>query len=82
MGRLFVTGSVAVLLLSQSVATAQMQHNHAARPDCNEPTLKCATKVTPTFGPDGALWLAWAAASKVLVARSADLGRLSVLNIG
>jgi hypothetical protein len=75
MGRFVVTGSIAVLLLSQGVATAQMQHNHAARQDCNEPTLKCATKVTPTFGPDGALWLAWAAAGKLSVARSIDLGR-------
>src|SRR2546430_12900337 len=75
MGNLFVAGTVAVLLLSQSAATAQIQHNHAARQDCNEPTLKCASKVTPTFAPDGALWLAWAAAGKVLVARSTDLGR-------
>ena len=75
MGRLFAAGTVAVLLLSQSAATAQMQHSHAARQVCNEPTLKCASKVTPTFAPDGALWLAWAAAGKVLVARSTDLGR-------
>ena len=31
--------------------------------------------MTPTFAPDGALWLAWAAAGKVSVARSLDLGR-------
>jgi hypothetical protein len=75
MGRLFVAGTVAVLLLSQGAATAQMQHSHTAKQDCNEPTLKCASKVTPTFAPGGALWLAWAAAGKVLVARSKDLGR-------
>jgi hypothetical protein len=72
--RLLVLGGVALLVLSQSVATAQMQHNHAARQDCNEPALKCATKVTPAFAPDGSLWLAWAAAGKVSVARSSDLG--------
>jgi hypothetical protein len=31
--------------------------------------------VTPTFAPDGSLWLAWAAGGKVSVARSSDLGR-------
>jgi len=56
-------------------ATAQMSHNHGGKQDCYEPTLKCATKVTPTFAPDGTLWLAWSAAGKVSVARSLDLGR-------
>jgi hypothetical protein len=81
MHRLRVLGGVALLLLSQSVATAQMQHNHAARTDCNEPALKCATKVTPTFAPDGSLWLAWAAAGKVSVARSSDLGHIFTLPV-
>jgi hypothetical protein len=75
MVRLLMTAAIAVLLLRPEAATAQMSHNHGGKQDCNEPTLKCATKATPTFAPDGALWLAWAAAGKVSVARSLDLGR-------
>ena len=52
-----------------------MSHHHAPKQACEEPTLKCASKVTPTFAPDGSLWLAWAAAGRVSVARSIDLGR-------
>jgi hypothetical protein len=52
-----------------------MAHQHSFRATCEEPTLKCASKVTPTFAPDGSLWLAWAAGGRVSVARSADLGR-------
>jgi hypothetical protein len=55
---------------------AQMSHDHhAAAAACAEPALACASKATPTFAPDGSLWLAWAAAGKVSVARSLDLGR-------
>jgi hypothetical protein len=64
-----------VLLASLGAASAQMSHNHAPKEPCAEPTLACASKVTPTFAPDGSLWLAFAAAGQVLVARSIDLGR-------
>lgn len=67
--------AVAALLASLGVATAQMSHNHGAKEACAEPTLACASKVTPTFAPDGRLWLAFAAAGRVLVSHSADLGR-------
>jgi hypothetical protein len=61
---------------SCSAALAQMAHDHhAPEAACAEATLACASKVTPTFAPDGSLWLAWAAGGKVSVARSLDLGR-------
>jgi hypothetical protein len=61
---------------SLAAASAQMSHqHHAPKPDCAEATLRCATKATPTFAPDGSLWLAFMAAGRVLVARSADLAQ-------
>jgi hypothetical protein len=42
---------------------------------CTEPTLACATIVTPSFAPDGSLWVAFTANKQILVARSTDLGR-------
>jgi hypothetical protein len=68
---------VALLLYASGIASAQMSHHHhaATKQACEEPTLRCASKVTPAFAPDGSLWLAWAAAGKVWVARSVDLGR-------
>jgi hypothetical protein len=72
----FVVAWVMALLLSfHGIGIAEMSHHHEAKQLCAEPTLKCASKVTPTFAPDGRLWLAWAAAGKVSVARSLDLGR-------
>jgi hypothetical protein len=75
MTRLLVTAGV--LLACHGTAIAEMSHggHHGGAPACAEPTLRCATKVTPTFAPDGSLWLAWAAAGRVSVARSLDLGR-------
>ncbi|MBS0243193.1 MAG: exo-alpha-sialidase [Proteobacteria bacterium] len=52
-----------------------MHGAHAGPKTCEEPALACATKATPAIGPDGALWLAFAAGGQVLVARSSDLGR-------
>jgi hypothetical protein len=63
------------LTLWQPVAYAQMSHQHASEAACDEVDLRCATKVTPTFGPDGRLWLAWMAGGKVSVASSKDDGR-------
>lgn len=42
---------------------------------CKETTLRCAIAATPAFGPDGALWLAWAAGGRIAVAKSTDSGR-------
>src|SRR6516164_3815323 len=55
-------------------AAPQMTHGHPAA-ECADPGLACATTVTPAFAPDGSLWLAWAAAGRVSVARSRDLAR-------
>jgi hypothetical protein len=80
MARAVLRGGIAAsslwLALGLGPALAQMSHDHhAADAACAEPALACASKVTPTFAPDGSLWLAWAAAGKVSVARSLDLGR-------
>ena len=61
------------LLLPSGAALAQMGHQDPS-PTCAEPALRCASTVTPTFAPDGSLWITWAAAGHVSVARSTDLG--------
>ncbi len=63
------------LALWQSAALAQMSHNHVSEAACEETELRCASRVTPAFGPDGRLWLAWMAGGHVLVANSGDGGR-------
>jgi len=63
------------LALWQGSASAQMSHNHASEAACEEIALRCATKVTPAFGPDGRLWLAWMAGGHVLAASSSDGGQ-------
>src|SRR6516165_5211089 len=63
-------------LLPPSTALAQMAHGHdGPQHQCAEPALRCASTVTPTFAADGSLWLVWAAAGRVSVARSEDFGR-------
>ena len=66
--------SVALALL-QTPAYAQMSHQHASEAACDEPALRCASKVTSTFAPDGTLWLAWMAGGQVSVASSKDGGQ-------
>jgi hypothetical protein len=66
-------GAIA-LTLWQTVAFGQMSHQHVSEAACDEPTLRCASKVTPTFGPDGTLWLAWMAGGQISVASSGDDG--------
>lgn len=61
--------------LWQGDVWAQMSHNHASEAACEETALRCASKVTPAFGPDGRLWLAWIAGGHVLVASSGDRGQ-------
>ncbi len=63
---------VAALALVHGTAGAQMSNGPAR--NCAEPTLACAITATPTFGPDGSLWLVWAAGGRVSVAHSTDLG--------
>ena len=63
------------LALTQGGAWGQMSHNHVAESACETTELRCASKVTPAFGPDGTLWLAWMAGGQVSVASSKDGGR-------
>ena len=74
--QILVGAGIVLLMLSSAIlATAQMSHEHGARQACEGATLACATKVTPTFAPDGSLWLAWDAGGYISVARSSDFGR-------
>jgi hypothetical protein len=63
------------VVLCQGSAWAQMSHNHASEAACETTELRCATKVTPAFGSDGRLWLAWMAGGHVSVASSGDGGQ-------
>lgn len=67
--------AAAVLLAWSACAGAQMQHQHGSDAACDEPALRCASKVTPAFAPDGTLWLAWMAGGKISVASSHDAGK-------
>ncbi|MCC8963503.1 exo-alpha-sialidase [Bradyrhizobium sp. Pear76] len=58
-----------------NLAVAQMSHQHASEAACEETVLRCATKVTPAFGPDGTLWLTWMAGGQISVASSKDQGK-------
>jgi hypothetical protein len=67
--------AVAAFAIWQGAAYGQMNHQHAAsEAACDEAALRCASKVTPAFGPDGTLWLAWMAGGQVSVASSKDAG--------
>jgi hypothetical protein len=61
-------------VLWQTAAYGQMNHQHVSEAACDETILRCATKVTPAFSPDGTLWLAWMAGGQVSVASSKDEG--------
>jgi hypothetical protein len=63
------------LLLWQSGASAQMTHQHGNDAACDEPSLRCASKVTPAFAPDGTLWLAFQAGGAISIISSQDGGR-------
>jgi hypothetical protein len=71
-GKMF---AAVALALWQTAAYAQMSHQHASEAACNETALRCASKVTPAFGPDGTLWLAWMAGGQISVASSKDDGK-------
>jgi hypothetical protein len=58
----------------QTAAYGQMNHQHGLEAACDETILRCASKVTPAFGPDGTLWLAWMAGGQISVASSKDAG--------
>src|SRR5215813_7088607 len=66
---------IAAAVVWQGGALAQMHHQHGAEAACDEPALRCASKVTPVFASDGTLWLAWMAGGKISVASSRDAGK-------
>jgi hypothetical protein len=66
--------AIIAFALCQSAAYGQMNHLHASEAACDETILRCASKVTPAFSPDGTLWLAWMAGGQISVARSNDAG--------
>jgi hypothetical protein len=73
-----VLAGMGLAVLGAASALAQMAHQHhrqAERGGCRDASLACASTVTPAFGPDASLWLAFTAADRVLVAHSADLAR-------
>lgn len=47
----------------------------AGEGSCQDPVLACASTVTPTFGSDGSLWLAFDVHNRVFVTHSLDLGK-------
>lgn len=61
------------LALSLLSGPASAHSQHAKPVACAEPSLACATTVTPFATADG-LWLAWSAGGRVSVARSDDGG--------
>jgi hypothetical protein len=63
------------LVLWQAGAVAQMSHQHGNDAACDEPSLRCASKVTPAFAPDGTLWLAFQAGGAIAVISSKDSAR-------
>jgi hypothetical protein len=67
--------AIIAFALWQSAAYGQMNHQHASEAACDETILRCASKVTPAFGPDGTLWLAWMAGGQISVASSKDGGK-------
>jgi hypothetical protein len=67
-------GTIAFALW-QTAAYGQMSHQHASEAACEETVLRCASKVTPAFGSDGTLWLAWMAGGQISAASSKDGGR-------
>ncbi|MGY4479437.1 sialidase family protein [Bradyrhizobium sp. USDA 3364] len=67
--------ATAMLAALPNLARAQMSHHHASEAACEEIVLRCATKVTPAFAPDGTLWLAWMAGGQISVANSKDQGK-------
>ena len=71
-GALFAAIAFAI---SQTAAYGQMNHQQVSEASCDETKLRCASKVTPAFGPDGRLWLAWMAGGQVSVASSSDGGK-------
>ena len=71
-----VAAAAAACVSAIGLAAAPQGPMHMMGADlCGEPTLACAVSATPFFASDGTLWLAWAGAGRVTVAKSTDRGR-------
>jgi hypothetical protein len=75
LGPVLGAAAMAAVTLWHGGAFAQMNHQHASEAACEEMALRCASKVTPAFGPDGTLWLVWMAGGQISVASSKDEGK-------
>ncbi len=64
-----------VVLAASGSVVAEMSHEHKGRETCSDLSLACAAVVTPTFAPDGALWVAARVGNRIFVAKSSDHGR-------
>ncbi|OAN63213.1 sialidase family protein [Magnetospirillum moscoviense] len=73
---------VIFVLLAMLAAPAAAQHAVHQPPgsSCTEVSLRCASAVTPWAAPDGTLWLAFAAAGQVAVARAEAPGWVQVVS--
>jgi hypothetical protein len=67
--------ALVLLVAVAPAAQAQMAHEHKKAETCADVSLACASAATPTFAPDGTLWIAAQAGGRVFVAKSVDRGR-------
>ena len=68
---------IATLVLDGSPVFAHETHGAvAASPTagCEKPSIECARSASPTFGPDGKVWLVWSFGDVVYVSTSSDGG--------
>ena len=72
--RMSLLATLAFTLCQTSVHAQMSHHQHASEAACEEAALRCASKVTPAFAPDGTLWLAFMAGGHISVASSKDQG--------
>lgn len=71
----WIVCAAAVLGLGVVQAHGHKSGSHGDAAACAEVALRCATKVTPAFGPDGKLWVVMMAGGWIAVAHSADAGK-------
>jgi hypothetical protein len=60
--------------MSMPMPPLPMSHG-AGNNECLEPALACASTVSPTFAPDGTIWLTFDANNKIFVVHSSDNGQ-------
>ncbi|OYY65263.1 MAG: hypothetical protein B7Y51_03180 [Burkholderiales bacterium 28-67-8] len=73
-GALLIAGSALAQPAPAAPASAAMHHEGHRAAACASPALACAHAASAAFDARGTLWVAWAAAGSVSVARSTDAG--------